>query len=136
MKTLRNNIWFKGALAFNVYFSCAAFSLFLIYGTKEMYTSNMLPERLYGIFIYVVISWLVTAYYSEEKYWHTLLKLLCYSLALVSLAVLFLGLKLITMNFTSDTVQIDITISIIIIIFGGLSIFGFVKLGNSKWLNT
>ncbi len=129
-------MWLKGALALNVYFSCAAFSMILIYGTKEIISGNLIPIRLYALSTYVIISWFITARYSEEKYWHTLVKLICYSLALVSLIFFMLGLNLIVINFTSDTAQLDITTSIVVMVFSGLSIYGFVKLGDSKWLNT
>jgi len=130
------NVWCKGALAISLYISCFVFTLVLAYGSIEIFKGNELPVRIYVLIGAVVINWLVIAYFSEEAYWRTLVKLGCYSFALFSLLVFMLGLALIVKKLTDDSVHIDVVKSSLIMVFGGLCIYGFVKIGNSKWLNS
>jgi len=130
------NVWLKGALAISLYISCFVVTLFLVYGSLELFKGNEIPMRMYVLGGVAVINWLVIAYYSEEVFWRTLLKLVCYSLALFSLYVFLLGLLLVVKNFTDDSVQINLLNALLIAAVGGLCIYAFVRAGNSKWLNS
>lgn len=130
------NVWLKGALAISLYVSCFVITLFLVYSSLELFEGNEIPMRMYVLGGLAGINWLVIAYYSEEAFWRTLLKLVCYSLALFSLYVFLLGLLLIVKYFTDDSVQINVLNTLLIAVVGGLCIYGFVRAGNSKWLNS
>ena len=130
------NVWLKGALAISLYVSCLVITLFLVYGSLELFKGNEIPMRMYVLGGLAVINWLVITHYSEEAFWRTLLKLVCYSLALFSLYVFLLGLLLIVKYFTEDSAQINVLNAFLIAVAGGLCIYGFVRTGNSKWLNS
>ncbi len=130
------NVWLKGVLAISLYFSCIVFALFLVYGSLELFKGNEISIRMYILGGVAVINWLVIAYHSDEAYWRTLLKLVCNSLAWFFLIVFFLGLALIIKSFTDDSASINVVNSFLVMVAGGFCIYGFVKLGNSKWLNS
>lgn len=134
---LAKNIWFKGALAISLYISCAAIAMFMAYGFVELFKGNNIPVRMYIVACVAIANWLVIAYYSEEDFWRTIVKLFCYSLALFSLQVFLLGVALIIKNFIDGSNQtISLVNSFLLMIVGALCIYGFVRLGNSKWLNS
>jgi len=128
------NVWIKAILAISYYVSCFVFVLILINGSVEIFEGNEVPVRLFFLGLGVIINWLVLAYASEEVYWRTLIKLVCYSLALFSLFIFMLGLLLIIKNFY-EVVRVNMINALFIALFGALSIYGFVKIGNAKWLN-
>lgn len=133
---LKDNIWFKGALNISLYISCGIMTMLMCYGAADLFKGNTLPLRMYLVAGIALINWLVIAYYSEEAAWQTLLKLSCYSLALFSMCVSLLGCALIIRGLVDDSIQENTMNSLSLVLAGGLCIYGFVKIGNSKWLNS
>ena len=110
--------------------------MLICYGAADLFKGNTLPLRMYLVAGIALINWLVIAYYSEEAAWQTLLKLSCYSLALFSLCVSLLGCALVIRGLVDDSIQVNTMNSLSLVLIGSLCIYGSVKIGNSKWLNS
>ena len=126
---------FKLFLTLSAYISSFIFMLSAVYAFIEIYKGNEIPVRIIILQSIAIITWFIIAYYSDEASWKTLLKLFCYSLALLSLCLSMFGLTLILNVFTKPETQVNITMSLAYLVLGGVMTFSIAKLLGSKWLN-
>ena len=130
-----SNEWVKSSLAIGMYLSCfiVTFSIFRI--PLELSTNGIVPIRIIVMLFISLIIWGLSAYFSEEPAWKTIIKLLSYSLALSFLGVGAYGLGQSISIVLGESSQLNILGTVAISIFGFAVSLGIGKCLKSKWLN-
>jgi len=126
--------WPRNLLMIGMYFSCAMLAISIVFIFIEYRKLGYIPIRfllIVPVFLFIIG---LTAYFSHESAWSTLIRLFVYVLTLISIIIGIYGLRVVLSLLLGDPANGTMTQGLIALIGGGLAYFGLMKLLNSKWI--
>jgi hypothetical protein len=126
--------WVSVILAVFFHLSCSLFTLNVLFSSLLILGGEDVPRRNFAIFVFALVLWLIIAYFTQEVWWKTVLKMFVYSSSILAVCMFFYCVFTVINYFKSPESKINLTYVPLFMILSVFLYLGSIKVLRSKFL--